>query len=130
MIVVDTSALMAIYLGEADAEAMFQAIVADDDPVIAAPSKFEFLMVASGRKADGSNAAQLLDSLAIATHAWTDAHAEGALEVFLRYGKGRHKAALNFGDCMAYTLAKSLEAPLLYKGDDFSKTDIPSALRK
>ena len=77
---------MAIYLGEADAEAMFQAIVADDDPVIAAPSKFEFLMVACGRKADGSNAAQLLDSLAIATHAWTDAHAEGALEVFLRYG--------------------------------------------
>ncbi len=52
-----------------------------------------------------------------------------AVDAFMRFGRGRgHPAKLNFGDCMAYALAKSLDAPLLYKGDDFAKTDIRSAL--
>lgn len=119
---------MAIYLGEPDAKVMFHAIVSDERPVIAAPSKFEFLMVANGRKPGDAGAAQLLTSLVIATEDWTNAHAELAFEAFRRYGKGRHKAALNFGDCMAYALARSLDVPLLYKGDDFSKTDIRSAV--
>ena len=49
------------------------------------------------------------------------------MEAFQRFGKGRHPAALNFGDCMAYALAKSLDAPLLYKGDDFALTDVRAA---
>ena len=128
MIVVDASALMAILLDEPDAEEMLNAILADDRPVIAAPSKFEFLMVASGRKPGSAAAARLLKSLTIVSHDWTDAHAEVALDAFHRYGKGRNKAALNFGDCMAYALAKSLDAPLLYTGDDFAQTDIKPAL--
>jgi ribonuclease VapC len=51
-----------------------------------------------------------------------------ALDAYLRYGKGRHPAKLNLADCFAYALAKALDAPLLYKGDDFSQTDIRSAL--
>ena len=51
-----------------------------------------------------------------------------AFAAFLKFGKGRHAARLNLGDCFAYALAKSLDAPLLYKGDDFTKTDIRSAL--
>lgn len=52
-----------------------------------------------------------------------------AFAAFLKFGKGRHPARLNLGDCFAYALAKSLDAPLLYKGDDFAKTDIRSALQ-
>ena len=53
---------------------------------------------------------------------------EAAFAAFLRYGKGRHPARLNLGDCFSYGLAKALDAPLLYKGDDFAQTDIRSAL--
>lgn len=60
---------------------------------------------------------------------FTESLAELAAQAFLKFGKGcGHPAQLNFGDCMAYALAKSLDAPLLYKGDDFAKTDIRSAL--
>ena len=51
-----------------------------------------------------------------------------AYEAFLRFGKGRHKAALNYGDCFAYALARQLDMPLLFKGDDFSQTDVRPAL--
>ena len=73
-------------------------------------------------------AQDLLDENGIETVDWTNSLADIATEAFMRFGKGRHKASLNFGDCMAYALAKSLDAPLLYKGDDFAKTDIESAL--
>jgi len=55
-------------------------------------------------------------------------HADLAAEAFIRFGRGRHRARLNFGDCMAYALAKSLDARLLFKGEDFGRTDIASAL--
>ena len=58
---------------------------------------------------------------------WTPAETLRAHDAFLRYGKGRHPAGLNFGDCMSYALAKSLDAPLLYKGEDFARTDIRPA---
>ena len=60
---------------------------------------------------------------------WTDRHADIAQDAFTRYGKGQgHPAQLNFGDCMSYALAKSLDMPLLYKGGDFALTDIRSAI--
>lgn len=87
-------------------------------------------MVAVGRKAEpGRNMAEaLLARFNISVVSWNDSHASIAADAFVRFGKGRHDAKLNFGDCMSYALAKSLDAPLLYKGDDFSKTDIKSAL--
>lgn len=59
---------------------------------------------------------------------WTDQLADESFAAFSRYGKGQHPAKLNFGDCMSYALAKSLGAPLLYKGDDFAKTDVIPAV--
>ncbi|MEX6506024.1 type II toxin-antitoxin system VapC family toxin [Jiella sp. M17.18] len=58
----------------------------------------------------------------------TDDHVELAVDAFRRFGKGRHEAALNFGDCFAYALAKAAGEPLLFKGDDFSRTDIRQAV--
>lgn len=87
-------------------------------------------MVASGQAhAPGRIAAEaLLDDLGIETLAWSDDYAGIAADAFLNFGKGQHKASLNFGDCMAYAIAKSLDLPLLFKGNDFSQTDIKTAL--
>lgn len=71
---------------------------------------------------------ELFATLKIDTVNQPDAIGRLAADAFLRFGKGRHPAGLNLGDCFAYALAKSLNAPLLYKGDDFGRTDIASAL--
>ncbi len=128
MIVVDTSALIAILQDEAEAGDFFTLLSEETDCRIGAPTKFELLMVAVRKPTGQEDVRQLLSVLNVATIDWTDKLADIAATAFLSYGKGRHPAALNFGDCMSYALAKSLGAPLLFKGDDFSKTDIRSAL--
>jgi ribonuclease VapC len=130
LIVVDTSALIAILIEEEDHWIYQSAIDRSFEVVIAAPTKFEFMMVATGKlKAGGIAAANdLLMAQGIRVRDWTSDLADIAASAFMRYGKGLDKAALNFGDCMAYALAKSLDAPLLYKGDDFARTDIRNAL--
>ena len=87
-------------------------------------------MVATGRfGGEGRPLVEdLLQNAKIEVVDWTDAMVSLAIDAFLKFGKGQHKAKLNFGDCMAYALAKSLNAPLLYKGADFAQTDIRSAL--
>jgi ribonuclease VapC len=129
LIVVDSSALIAIFKGEIEAPIFRSALSQAALAVMAAPTKIEFMMVAGGRFGqDGLVAAQaLLESSGIAVQDWTEVLSNRAVEAFMRYGKGRHPAKLNFGDCMSYALAKSLNAPLLYKGDNFAKTDIKSA---
>lgn len=130
MIVVDTSVLVAILKKENDAETLAMTMLDRRDLVIGAPTKFELLLV-TGRwmGEDGViDAKELIDQLGIRVLDWTDSLSNEAASAFLRYGKNRHSAALNFGDCMAYALAKSLDAPLLYKGDDFAQTDIKAAL--
>jgi len=124
--VIDTSALIALLRLEPEAEAFAQAIEADPRRLISAVTKLEARMVALGRF--GPAAAADLDAL-IATIAPTvvpfdDHHADIARDAFARYGKGRHKAALNFGDCAAYALAVTEAEPLLFKGTDFSATDV------
>lgn len=130
MIVVDTSALMAVLRGESDCEPFLEILGGLEDIVIGAPTKFELLLVMGGWKEENGieRANRLLAASDIQTVDWTNELADIAGVAFLRFGKGRHPAKLNFGDCMAYALAKSLDAPLLFKGDDFSKTDIKSAL--
>ncbi len=130
MIVVDTSALMSIFLGEDDAREFATAIYNAGNALVASPTAFEFLLVASKRKPGQGpdEARRLLHYPRVRVDTWTYDHAGIAHEAFLRFGKGRHPAALNYGDCMSYALAKSLDAPLLYKGDDFAQTDIVSAL--
>ena len=129
MIVVDTSALIAILRSEPEADAFTRTIVDSNEARIGSPTVFEYLMVANGTRANRPD--QRIEGVLwlpkMVQVEWTPAHARSAAEAFARYGKGRHPAGLNFGDCMSYALAKSLDAPLLYKGEDFARTDIRSA---
>ena len=127
--VVDSSALAAVLFGEHGALDV-AARLADDEAVLGAPSRVEIGMVIEARS--GSDGVRKLESLlraaAIEIIAFAPDHALVALEAFRRYGKGRHRAGLNFGDCMSYALAKSMNLPLLFVGDDFIHTDIGSVL--
>ena len=131
MIALDTSALIAIIAGEAEAEA-FAALVAENDCLIGAPTQFETAMVAR-RHVTGDQYRDLLRILSWRNVAIVDfsmAHAEIAERAFRDFGRGRgHRAGLNFGDCMAYAVAYLASAPLLFKGDDFIHTDIEPALK-
>ena len=126
MIVVDTSVLIAILKNEADGQALIEVLRNAERAIIGTPTLFEYLMVAVGRLGQEREAAarSLLEQLGIEVVTWTRQHADYAAAAFFRFGKGRHAAGLNFGDCMAYALAKSLDAPLLFKGDDFARTDV------
>lgn len=87
-------------------------------------------MVLVGKEGEASRPAlaQFLRDYKIAPIAFGDLHREVAVEAFVRYGKGRHPAGLNYGDCMSYATAKVAEAPLLFIGDDFAQTDLTPAL--
>lgn len=127
MIAVDTSAIMAILLGEPEGDACIDALEREDDIVISAGSLAETLIVA-GRRNIGEEAAQLLDGLGLEVAPVTEASARQVAEAYRHWGKGVHPAGLNFGDCFAYIVAKERACPLLYVGDDFSQTDLASAL--
>ncbi len=130
MIVIDTSALIAIFRLETEAESFLKAIVEAEERIFSALSLLEASMVMSRRGAAETVFEPLDDFLVEAgvKIAPFDAdQARLAREAFLRFGKGRHPAGLNFGDCAAYALARSRGAPLLYKGSDFSRTDIDAA---
>lgn len=130
MIVVDTSALIAILFGEPEALNFAKCLAREAQAYIAAPTVFEFRMVARGRRKAwvDDEASLLLDAPGLIVLPWTADHAAIAFQAFGQFGRGHHSARLNFGDCMAYALAKSLDAPLLYKGNDFAQTDIRSAV--
>lgn len=124
--VIDTSAIVAIALDEPDASLFEQCIVADSVRLISTATLLEVAMVLETRlgetagreldlwllKADIDIVAVDADQIEVARRAWR------------RFGKGRHPAGLNYGDCFSYALALTREEPLLFKGDDFSKTDI------
>jgi ribonuclease VapC len=123
---VDSSAIVAIVFDENDAASMRSHIESTRRVLMAAPSYFETSMVLAGKKGPGvfDMLDDLLRELGIEIVPFDAGQAALAREAFLRYGKGRHAAALNFGDCMAYALAKSLDVPLLHKGTDFAATDL------
>ena len=125
MIVVDTSALVAVLHREPEGAAFLGHMLSNETSV-GAPTKFEVLLVSARLKRPGGeiDALELLQRIGPKILDWTSDHAHMALDAELRYGKGRHPAKLNFGDCMAYAVAKSLDAPLLFKGHDFAQTDV------
>jgi ribonuclease VapC len=128
--VVDTSALIAILLDEPEKIAFASAIDADSDPKISAVTYVETAMVHLGRRPRSVVAiAELIDALGLKVIDVDRVQADRALNAFVRFGKGRHPARLNLGDCFAYALAAMVEEPLLFKGDDFLKTDIVPACR-
>lgn len=127
--VVDSSALIAILLGEHDHERMEALLIDTARAVMSAATLLEASMVACGR-GDELNVAdldELIADLAIDCVAVDRKQAITARDAFIRYGKGRHPAGLNFGDCFSYALAKTRDEPLLFKGDDFSRTDVKVA---
>jgi ribonuclease VapC len=129
LIVVDTSALVSIYVPEDDAPALRQVLAAAEPILIPASCLVEFSLLWRLARDRHRWLSELLDRLSIELVPIDRAVAEIAAEAAERYGRGsRHPARLNFGDCLSYAVAKHLDAPLLYKGDDFIHTDIKSAL--
>jgi len=128
-IVIDSSALVAIGTFEADRATFIDVMEAADEILISPMNYVETGIVLTGRGHFVSRVAfdEWLASyrVRIASGPVVDAV---ALDAYLKFGKGRHPAKLNLADCFAYALAKSLDAPLLYKGDDFPLTDVRSAL--
>ena len=127
--VLDSSVLVAILLGEEDAAHFAQMIDSAPSRLMSAASLLEASIVVETRK--GESAGRELDLLiyraGIEIVPVDQEQAEIAREAWRRFGKGRHPAGLNYGDCFAYALAKAAGAPLLFKGGDFSQTDIKLA---
>jgi ribonuclease VapC len=127
--ILDTSALIAILYGEPE-RAEFARLIHDAEFCRVSVASFvELSMVVESQL--GPEAGRQVDTLfrrtGIVIEPVTVEHGHLARQAFLDYGKGRHKAGLNFGDCFSYALAKATGEPLLFKGNDFSQTDIKSA---
>ena len=125
--VIDTSAVIAILQQEAEAQQFAELIAVDRYRLLSAVSYLESAIVIGSRY--GVTRQAQLDAL-LRTHAisiipFTPAQAEAAKTAYSTYGKGHHPARLNLGDCCSYALAKTTGEPLLFKGNDFSQTDIP-----
>jgi ribonuclease VapC len=129
-VILDTSALLAVLLREPGFEVFEEALVQASSLRISAPTFVEVSIVLESRT--GAPGVLLWESVLRRFHIiiepFTEEQAFLARQGFSSYGKGRHPANLNFGDCFAYALAKALDEPLLFKGDDFRKTDVRAAL--
>ena len=127
---VDTSAVVAVVLGESDAE-QFAATMSMNagDVSISAPTYVEAMIVVEARQGPeaASDFQQLLATTGTHIADFDAEQAELAFSAWRRFGKGRHPASLNFGDCFAYALAKQTGSALLFKGNDFDQTDIARA---
>jgi len=129
--VVDTSALIAILFDEPEKLAFASMIDKAADPKVSAVTRVEAMMVYLGRRRnESSDVLDLIEILGLKTVDVDRAQADRALDAFARFGKGRHPARLNLGDCFAYALAATLSEPLLFKGDDFGRTDIAPAFKE
>jgi ribonuclease VapC len=127
MIAVDTSALMAIVLDEAEANACIAVLETEDNILISAGTIAEALIVAARRNVS-EEIASLIDGLGFNAIAVTPASARRIALAYGRWGKGIHAAGLNFGDCFAYEVAKEHDCPLLYVGADLARTDVKRVL--
>ncbi len=127
--VVDSAALVTVHLQEFGSEELFAKIAGAEVALIGAPTLLETALVLSSRLGRDSRAllASSLRELGVQVTPFTEDHYHAAINAFLRYGKGRHPAALNFGDCMSYAVAAVSGLPLLYTGKDFAQTDIAAA---
>lgn len=129
MIVADTSALLAVVLGEPDAERYLAVLIAEQ-VLLSAASQLEAAIVAEARQGpDATRDLHLLIADTVSDVVPVDeSHAHAAFAAWVRFGKGRHPAGLNYGACMSYATARLANAPLLFKGDDFGQTDVARAL--
>lgn len=127
--IVDSSAIIAILLEETGHESLVRRLLATERKGVAASALFESLIVLAGRTS--RSALEVLERFVqqfdLTVIPFSSDHWRAASAAFLRFGKGRHPAALNFGDCMSYATAKLADRPLLYVGEDFGKTDVRAA---
>lgn len=130
-VVIDASVLVAIFKSEADSLQLAQRIASYKRRLLSAATWLEAAIVcesASEQPGGGDDLAEIVTDLNIEVIPFTAEQARVAFNAFRRFGKGRgSKASLNFGDCFAYALAKGLDAPLLFKGNDFTHTDLQPA---
>jgi ribonuclease VapC len=128
--VIDTSAIVAVLFDEPDQRLYDEAIAAAAVRLVSAVTRVELSFVVESRKGEAARA--ILDRFFALTGAEvvsvTSQQADIAIDAFRRFGKGRHRAGLNIGDCFSYALASATNHPLLFKGGDFIRTDVRSAL--
>jgi ribonuclease VapC len=128
-VIVDSSVLVAMLRAEPGADDFGLALARAGGGSVPAPAYLETCMVMAGRKGPDSRPQvdALFETFGLRLIPFARDHAREAVAAFLRYGKGRHPAGLNFGDCMAYAVAKAEGAPLLFTGGDFARTDVAVA---
>ena len=128
--VIDSSALIAIIENEPERRPFEQSIRMASTRLLGAAGLFEASIVVLSRRREEGLAVlnEVLADRRVGTVPLSVDHARLAIDAFRRFGKGRHPAGLNFGDCFSYALAKATGEPLLFKGDDFSQTDIERAV--
>lgn len=128
--IVDSSVLIAILENEPEAPRLIEAMANDSTRLVSAVSVVETSIVLLNRRGETGvvELDKLLEEAEIEVIAVTLEQAALARQAYLRYGKGRHPAKLNFGDCFSYAAALACGEPLLFKGDDFNKTDIPCCI--
>lgn len=127
--IVDSSAVVAVFRQEQGYEEIERTIREADAVEIGAPTLFECVIVVGRAEGEAGIDAlsRLILDLGIEVVPFDEPHVDTATEAFIGYGKGRHPARLNFGDCMTYATARRSGRPLLYTGDDFAQTDIQAA---
>lgn len=128
--IIDTSALMAILLAESEAATFEDLVTGAEGVAMSAATLVELNLVTARRLAPSvwPEVDDLLRRMEVDVIPFTAEHAALAREGFRRFGKGRHPAGLNLGDCFAYALARATNQPLLFKGDDFAQTDVKAAI--
>jgi len=127
--ILDTSAVVAILLREPGYEGLLETLSTASEAGIGAPTLVEAAIVLSARTGNDSRGllSRFLTESGVITIPMTDAHWSTAVDAWLRFGKGRHPAALNFGDCLAFATARVSNRPLLCVGNDFTRTDLQTA---
>jgi len=125
--ILDSSAIMALVFREPDYELVEERMFSGEPLGIGAPTLVESAIVLSSRLGMDARGvlARLIQTAGVETIPFSTPHYEAAVSAWLKYGKGRHPAALNLGDCFSYAVAMLAKQPLLCIGNDFSKTDIP-----
>ena len=128
--IIDSSAIVAVLLREKGSEPVLEALETADAFRVGAPTLVETAMVLTGRLGDDGRTMllSLLQEVDVDVLSFGDAHWRIAQSAFVRYGKGRHPAALNFGDCLTYATAYVAGEPLLCVGGDFAQTDLDLVL--
>lgn len=129
--ILDSSAVVAVLRRESGSKPLEGALGGAGTLAIGAPTLFETTMVAIGRFGEDVGrlaVGRFCEDWEVEIVPFDSRHYRAAAAAFARYGKGRHPARLNYGDCMAYATARIAGVPLLFTGEDFAKTDIPSAI--